>query len=62
MILVSIRTHTKVFVSKIVQRVFVRCVFESDFEKGFLCNGSHFYKNAYKVLSFENVSNGSVGV
>ena len=25
-------------------------VFESDFEKGFLCNGSRFYKNAYKVL------------
>ena len=36
--------------------------FESDFEKGFLSNGSHFYKNAYKVFSFENISNESVGV
>ena len=30
-------------------------VFESDFEKC-LCNDSRLYKNAYKVLSFENVS------
>ena len=30
----------------------MRCVFE----KVFLCNDSHLYKNAYKVFSFENVS------
>ena len=27
-----------------------------------LCDDSRLYKNAYKVLSFENVSNESVGV
>ena len=28
----------------------MECVFESDFEKGFLCNASRFYKNAYEEL------------
>ena len=56
MTLVSIRMHTKCLFRKSFKVVFMRCVFESDFEKGFLCNGSRFYKNAYKVLSFENVS------
>ena len=39
---------------------------ESIFEKclclGELCNGYHLYKNAYKVLTFENISIESVGV
>ena len=38
------------------------CVFESDFEKGFLGNGSCFYKNAYKVLLSKVFQNESVGV
>ena len=40
--------------------------FESIFEKclrlGKLCNDSHIYKNAYKVLTLENISFESVGV
>ena len=35
--------------------MFEECVFESDFEKC-LCNGSHFYKHAYKVLVLKNSS------
>ena len=41
-------------------------VFESIFEKclrlGELCNDSRLYKNAYKILTFENISFESVGV
>ena len=40
--------------------------FESIFEKclrlGELCNNSHLYKNAYKVLTFENISFENVSV
>ena len=38
------------------------CIFEKRLSLGELCNDSRLYKNAYKVLTFENISLESVGV
>ena len=40
----------------------MECVFESDFEKGFLCNGSRFYKNVQSVCLLKMFQYESVGV
>ena len=55
MVLVSIRTRTKCYFENsskgCLWNMFLKVIL-----KRCLYNGSHFYKNAYKVLSFENVS------
>ena len=62
MVLVSIRTRTKCCVEnsskKCLWNVFLKVIL-----KRCLCNGSRFYKNAYKVFVFQKMfQNESVGV
>ena len=54
--------HFEILYLKCVDDCFLRVFFEKCLRLGDLCNDSRLYKNAYKVLTFENISFESVGV
>ena len=52
MILVSIRMHTKFYFENSSKRCLWDVFLKVILKKGFLCNGSRLYNNAYKVFVF----------